>query len=46
MKFTFLAKKKKYISYNEAEEKRDAILLEFAKIDFNMLKSLRNKVVI
>ncbi|KAF3574306.1 hypothetical protein F2Q69_00060842 [Brassica cretica] len=32
---------RKYISYNEAEEKRDAILLEFAKIDFNMLKSLR-----
>ncbi|CAF2016490.1 unnamed protein product [Brassica oleracea] len=31
---------RKYISYYEAEEKRDAVLLEFAKIDFNMLQML------
>ncbi|CAF2088729.1 unnamed protein product [Brassica napus] len=31
---------RKYISYYEAEEKRDAVLLEFAKIDFNMLQIL------
>ncbi|KAJ4866994.1 Alpha-humulene/(-)-(E)-beta-caryophyllene synthase [Raphanus sativus] len=29
-----------YISYYEAEEKRDAVLLEFAKVDFNMLQRL------
>ncbi|CAF1986142.1 BnaC07g16660D [Brassica napus] len=34
---------RKYISYYEAEEKRDAVLLEFAKIDFNMLQKLHRK---
>ncbi|KAJ0248666.1 Alpha-humulene/(-)-(E)-beta-caryophyllene synthase [Hirschfeldia incana] len=34
---------RKYISYYEAEEKRDAVLLEFAKIDFNMLQRLHRK---
>ncbi|KAJ4889417.1 Alpha-humulene/(-)-(E)-beta-caryophyllene synthase [Raphanus sativus] len=31
---------RRYISYYEAEEKRDAVLLEFAKVDFNMLQRL------
>ncbi|KAF8089988.1 hypothetical protein N665_0493s0043 [Sinapis alba] len=34
---------RKYISYYEAEEKHDAVLLEFAKIDFNMLQKLHRK---
>ncbi|CAH8361308.1 unnamed protein product [Eruca vesicaria subsp. sativa] len=34
---------RKYISYYAAEEKHDAVLLEFAKIDFNMLQRLHRQ---
>lgn len=34
---------RQYISYYEAEEMRDATLLEFAKIDFNLLQMLHRE---